>query len=48
MIDIDRLIVSFDRGMRALFAPASSLRPVPGEACPRQKWTRYGATMLPR
>ena len=31
MIDIDRLIVSFDRGLRTLFAPAVSARAVPGE-----------------
>jgi ubiquinone biosynthesis monooxygenase Coq7 len=34
MIDIDRLIVGFDRGLRTLFAPAQSVRPVPGEAVP--------------
>jgi ubiquinone biosynthesis monooxygenase Coq7 len=32
MIDVDRLIVSFDRGLRTLFAPARSVRPRPGEA----------------
>lgn len=31
-MDFDRLIVAFDRGLRSLFAPAQSLRPVPGEA----------------
>ena len=34
MIDIDRFIVGFDRGLRTLFAPAQSVRPVPGEAVP--------------
>jgi ubiquinone biosynthesis monooxygenase Coq7 len=34
MIDIDRFIVSFDRGLRTLFGPASSTRAVPGEALP--------------
>lgn len=34
MLDIDKLIVSFDRGLRTLFAPASSLREVPGENLP--------------
>ena len=34
MIDIDRLIIGFDRGLRTLFAPAQSVRPVPGEAVP--------------
>lgn len=30
MIDIDRLIIGFDRGLRTLFAPAQSARPMPG------------------
>lgn len=34
MIDIDRLITGFDKGLRTLFAPAHSLRPVPGDAIP--------------
>lgn len=29
-MDLDRFIVAFDRGLRTLFAPAQSLRPVPG------------------
>ena len=37
MIDIDRLIVSFDRGLRTLFGPASSLREVPGAHLPDHK-----------
>src|SRR5262245_13358444 len=28
---VDELIVAFDRGLRTVFAPAQSLRPVPGE-----------------
>ena len=32
MIDIDRLIIGFDKGLRTLFAPAQTLRSVPGEA----------------
>lgn len=32
MIDIDRLIIGFDKGLRTLFAPAQTARPVPGEA----------------
>jgi ubiquinone biosynthesis monooxygenase Coq7 len=32
MIDIDRLIVGFDKGLRAVFAPAQSLRAMPGDA----------------
>jgi len=31
MIDIDRLIMGFDKGLRTLFAPAQTARPVPGE-----------------
>jgi 3-demethoxyubiquinol 3-hydroxylase len=34
MIDLDRLIVSFDRGVRTLFGPASTVRRVPGEHLP--------------
>jgi ubiquinone biosynthesis monooxygenase Coq7 len=34
MIDIDRLITGFDRGLRTLFAPAQTARPMPGEALP--------------
>ncbi len=34
MIDIDKLIVGFDKGLRTLFAPAQTLRRVPGEALP--------------
>lgn len=31
-MDFDRLIIAFDQGLRTLFAPARTLRPVPGEA----------------
>jgi 3-demethoxyubiquinol 3-hydroxylase len=34
MFDIDRLIISFDRGMRTLFGSAASARPVPGQDMP--------------
>jgi 3-demethoxyubiquinol 3-hydroxylase len=34
MIDIDRLIIGFDRGLRTLFAPAHSLRAMPGGDAP--------------
>lgn len=34
MIDIDRLIIVFDKGLRTLFAPAQSARPVPGDELP--------------
>src|SRR5215218_8308781 len=32
MLDLDRLIVAFDNGLRTLLAPAHSGRPVPGDA----------------
>ena len=31
MIDIDKLIVAFDKGLRTVFAPAQTLREVPGD-----------------
>ena len=31
VMDFDRLIIAFDRGLRAVFAPAPTLRAVPGE-----------------
>ncbi len=34
MIDIDKLITGFDKGLRTLFAPAQTLRAVPGDALP--------------
>ena len=34
MMNLDRLIVSFDRGLRTLFAPAMSVRGTPGEDLP--------------
>jgi ubiquinone biosynthesis monooxygenase Coq7 len=34
MIDLDRLIIGFDKGLRTLFAPAQTLREVPGAALP--------------
>lgn len=34
MIDIDRLIIGFDKGLRTMFAPAQTLRPVPWESQP--------------
>jgi 3-demethoxyubiquinol 3-hydroxylase len=34
MIDIDKLITGFDKGLRTLFAPAQTLRPVPGDVLP--------------
>lgn len=34
MINIDRLIIGFDRGLRTLFARAQTVRPVPGDTVP--------------
>jgi ubiquinone biosynthesis monooxygenase Coq7 len=34
MIDIDRVIINFDRTLRTLFAPAATVRPVPGDDLP--------------
>src|SRR5262245_26737518 len=34
MINIDRFIIGFDRGLRTVFAPAQTLRGVPGDALP--------------
>lgn len=34
MLRIDELIIGFDKGLRTLFAPARSTRPVPGENLP--------------
>lgn len=34
MINIDQLIVGFDKGLRTLFAPAQTLREVPGVSLP--------------
>lgn len=34
MLDLDRLIIGFDKGLRTLFAPAQSLRRVPGDELP--------------
>lgn len=31
MIDLDKLIVAFDKGLRTVFAPAQTLRDVPGD-----------------
>ena len=32
MLDLDRFIIAFDKGLRTLFAPAQTLRAVPGDA----------------
>ena len=31
MLNLDRLIIAFDNGLRTLLAPAHSARPVPGD-----------------
>ena len=36
---LDDLIVAFDRGLRTVFAPAQSLRPVPGDELPEAELT---------
>ena len=33
-MSLDRLIIEFDRGLRTVFAPARSIRPVPGSQLP--------------
>ena len=37
MINIDNLIVGFDKGLRTLFAPAQTLRAVPGDDASRTR-----------
>lgn len=32
MLDVDKLIIQFDKGLRTLFAPAQTARPMPGDA----------------
>ena len=34
MISLDKLVVEFDKGLRTLFAPAPTLRPLPGNDLP--------------
>lgn len=34
MLDLDRLLIAADNALRTVFAPAATLRPVPGEALP--------------
>ena len=34
MINVDKFIVGFDKGLRTLFVPAQTLRPVPGDVLP--------------
>lgn len=51
MIDIDRVIINFDRTLRTLFAPAVSARPVPGDDLPDSQMdsaTREHAAALMR
>src|SRR4051812_22100412 len=50
MFDIDRLIISFDRGVRTLFGSALSARPVPGQDIPDLELhtvqRRHGAALM--
>jgi ubiquinone biosynthesis monooxygenase Coq7 len=34
MLNLDRVIVEFDKGLRTLFAPAQTIRPMPGRELP--------------
>ena len=34
---LDRAILEFDKSLRTLFAPATSVRPVPGEMLPETR-----------
>lgn len=34
MLDLDRLLIAADNALRTVFAPAATLRPVPGDALP--------------
>jgi ubiquinone biosynthesis monooxygenase Coq7 len=34
MLNLDRFIVEFDKGLRTLFAPAQTIRPIPGREMP--------------
>ena len=45
MIDIDRLIIGFDKGLRTLFAPAQTMRPMPGEMVPETVLDERGRTL---
>ncbi|MGZ8154223.1 MAG: 2-polyprenyl-3-methyl-6-methoxy-1,4-benzoquinone monooxygenase [Burkholderiales bacterium] len=50
-MDIDRVIVGFDRTLRTLFAPATTVRPVPGDDLPEHEMdaaTREHAAALMR
>lgn len=37
MLNLDQIIIEFDKGMRTLFAPAHTLRPMPGRDLPDAK-----------
>lgn len=39
MLNIDTLIINFDKGLRTLFAKAQTARPLPGEDLPEQELT---------
>jgi len=50
VIDIDRLIIGFDKGLRTVFAPAQSLRGTPGDALPEagleETQRRHAASLM--
>ncbi len=50
MIDLDTLITHFDRGLRTLFAPAPTLRPLPGGTLPEAEMSeeekRHAARLM--
>jgi len=50
ILEIDRLIIGFDRALRTLCRPAVSLRPVPGENLPNQELSaaekRHAAALM--
>jgi ubiquinone biosynthesis monooxygenase Coq7 len=50
VIDIDRLIVGFDKGLRTVFASAQSLRGTPGDALPEadldETQRRHAASLM--
>jgi len=48
MLNLDRLIVEFDKGLRTLFSQAHSVRPHPDAKLPEATMDEAGKNMLPR
>ncbi len=50
MLNLDKLIIQFDKGLRTLFAPAQTLRPLPGEDLPEAEMSeeekRHAARLM--